>query len=92
VFDPHKARAIQLAKDAQDREDRSRFASTAKRIQDEKKSEEEGSLDPPILSIDVECIATGYGSCAKGINDGCGNSGREGEGVPSYQYNERSHR
>ena len=63
VFDPHKARAIQLAKDAQDHEDYSRFVSTAKIIRDEQKGEEKVN-DPPIFSIDVECIATGYGSCA----------------------------
>jgi len=93
VFDPHKARAIALAKEAQDKEDRSSFASTAKIIlTDEKKSEEGGGEEPSFFSIDVECIATGYGSCAKGINDGCGNEGRNIEGVPSNQYNDRSHR
>lgn len=86
VFDPYKARAIQLAKDAQDKEDRSFYASP-KRIPGEARPEE-----PPFFSIDVECVATGYGSCAKGINDGCGNEGSEAEGAPSYQYNERSHR
>lgn len=91
VFDPHKARAIQLAKEAQDHEDYSRFVSTAKIIRDEQKGEEKVN-DPPIFSIDVECIATGYGSCATGINDGCGNKGRNKEGIPSDQYNDRSHR
>ncbi len=102
AFDPYKARAIQLAKDAQDAEDRSSFASssTAKKISnevegiaaisEEKKTEE--IEDPPFFSIDVECVATGYGSCARGINDGCGNEGRNKEGVPPFQFNERSHR
>mmetsp|Transcript_24747 Transcript_24747/g.53385 ORF Transcript_24747/g.53385 Transcript_24747/m.53385 type:complete len:671 (+) Transcript_24747:351-2363(+) len=93
VFDPHKARAIQLAKEAQDQEDRSKFVCTATRIPeeaDEKKEEE--TEDAPIFSIDVECIATGYGSCANGINDGCGNAGGKDSGVPSTQYNDRSHR
>jgi hypothetical protein len=93
VFDPHKARAIQLAKEAQDKEDRSRFASTAKRITQGTDGEEEEAVEEqPFFSIDVECIATGYGSCAKGINDGCGNAGRNKEGIPADQYNDRSHR
>jgi hypothetical protein len=104
TFDPFKARAIQMAKEAQDLEDRSNYASksdakpTVKIITDEKKSEEdvvakeEVSEEPPFFSIDVECIATGYGSCARGINDGCGNEGRNAEGVPANQYNDRSHR
>jgi len=100
AFDPHKATAIKLAKDAQDNEDRSSFASPNSRIDakiikfDEKKTEElQGfASDPPFFSIDVECIATGYGSCAKGINDGCGNVGGDEEGVPAGQYNDRSHR
>lgn len=99
VFDPHKALAIKLAKEAQDKEDRSSFASPIAKvdsniIKDEKKTEDLQALviDPPFFSIDVECIATGYGSCAKGINDGCGNAGREKEGVPSGQYNDRSQR
>lgn len=104
VFDPYKARAIQMAKEAQDEEDRSSFASsttTAKNaseevegtlgISEEKKTEEEIE-DPPFFSIDVECVATGYGSCARGINDGCGNEGRNKEGVPPFQFNDRSHR
>lgn len=100
AFDPHKALAIKLAKEAQDKEDRSAFASSsvvkidAKIIKDETNTEELRSpaSDPPFFSIDVECIATGYGSCAKGINDGCGNKGRDGEGVPPGQYNDGSHR
>lgn len=109
VFDPCKARVIQLAKEAQDLEDRSKYApksnaeSTGKIIPDEKKSEEDvvvaelatgvvASEEPPFFSIDVECIATGYGSCVRGINDGCGNEGRTNEGVPTDQYNDRSHR
>lgn len=104
VFDPYKARAIQMAKEAQDAEDRSSFASpttiakqiseevegTGGAISEEKKTEE--IEDPPFFSIDVECVATGYGSCARGINDGCGNEGRNREGVPPFQYNDRSHR
>lgn len=91
VFDPLKARAIQLAKDAQDKEDRSTFASpTHPELAKEPASE--AVVEPPFFSIDVECIATGYGSCAKGINDGCGNQGKNVEGVPSNQYNELSHR
>jgi hypothetical protein len=102
VFDPYKARAIQLAKEAQDAEDRSSFASssTTKKISnevegisdvsEEKKTEE--IEDPPFFSIDVECVATGYGSCARGINDGCGNEGRNKDGVPPFQFNDRSHR
>lgn len=104
VFDPYKARAIQMAKEAQDAEDRSSFASpttiakqisgevegTGGAISEEKKTEE--IEDPPFFSIDVECVATGYGSCARGINDGCGNEGRNREGVPSFQFNDRSHR
>lgn len=90
-FDPHKAMAIKLAKEAQDHEDRSRFVSTAKRIPEEKKEgEEEETVDPPVFSIDVECIATGYGSCADGINDACGNTGHTSKDVPSTQYNDRS--
>lgn len=99
MFDPHKALAIRLAKEAQDREDRSSFASPiskvdSKIIKDENKTEDLQALvtDPPFFSIDVECVATGYGSCAKGINDGCGNAGRKKEGVPSDQYNDRSQR
>ena len=97
VFDPHKALAIKLAKEAQDQEDRSRFTSNVKIIkgeEEEKKSDDDKGdvVDPPFFSIDVECIATGYGSCANGINDGCGNKGRNKEGVPSSQYNDRSHR
>lgn len=90
VFDPHKARAIMLAKAAQDQEDRSAFC-TAFRISDDGFSKEE-IADPPFFSIDVECIATGYGSHARGINDGCGNEGRNGADVPASQYNDRSHR
>jgi hypothetical protein len=89
VFDPLKARAIQLAKDAQDKEDRSIFASPTHQ---ELAKEPVSVSDPPFFSIDVECIATGYGSCAKGINDGCGNEGKNGDGVPSNQYNDLSHR
>ena len=99
VFDPFKAQAIKLAKEAQDQEDRSRFASTAKRITaagvgEEKKADEDSNNvdEPPFFSIDVECIATGYGSCANGINDGCGNEGQNKEGVPPSQYNDRSNR
>lgn len=120
TFDPHKARAIQLAKEAQDLEDRSSYfgssitIDTGRRIGEEgtvlpilaenngKKEEEEEEvkavenkvtiIDPPFFSIDVECIATGYGSCAKGINDGCGNSGRQVDGVLPQQYNTHSHR
>lgn len=102
VFDPFKAQAIKLAKEAQDQEDRSRFVSTAKRITaagvgEEKKADEDSNNnnnvdEPPFFSIDVECIATGYGSCANGINDGCGNEGQNKEGVPSSQYNDRSNR
>ena len=94
TFDPHKARAIQLAKQAQDQEDRSRFASSVKIIpsDEDKKEEEDVVAEPPIFSIDVECIATGFGSCARGINDGCGNEGQSKEGIPANQYNERSHR
>lgn len=100
AFDPHKARAIQLAKEAQNQEDRTKYASGVKIIQDadaeageEKKSEMVVAVeDPPFFSIDVECIATGYGSCAKGINDGCGNEGRSTEGVPAGQFNGGSHR
>ena len=58
----------------------------------EEKQADENGLDPPFFSIDVECVATGYGSCANGINDGVGNAGREGEGVPPEQYNDNSHR
>ena len=90
VFDPYKARAITLAKVAQDQEDRSAFC-TAFRISDDGSSKEE-IADPPFFSIDVECIATGYGSCARGINDGCGNEGRNGADVPVGQYNDCSHR
>lgn len=90
VFDPYKARAITLAKVAQDQEDRSAFC-TAFRISDDGSSKEE-IADPPFFSIDVECIATGYGSCARGINDGCGNEGRNGADVPVGQYNDSSHR
>lgn len=89
VFDPLKARAIQLAKDAQDKEDRSIFASPTHQ---ELAKEPVSVSDPPFFSVDVECIATGYGSCAKGINDGCGNEGKNGDGVPSNQYNDLSHR
>ena len=111
AFDPHKAKAIQLTKEAQDCEDRSAFLSSAaaKRMwgeeaeaaaaesnveeEEEKKAEESrGVADPPFFSIDVECIATGYGSCARGIHDGVGNAGRRGEGVPPGQYNDNSHR
>mmetsp|Transcript_36791 Transcript_36791/g.78421 ORF Transcript_36791/g.78421 Transcript_36791/m.78421 type:complete len:713 (+) Transcript_36791:203-2341(+) len=101
AFDPHKAQAIKLAKEAQDKEDRSSFASAnkadvniLKSTSEEKKTDEsqEATVDPPCFSIDVECIATGHGSCAKGINDGCGNEGRDKEGVPSSQYNDGSHR
>jgi hypothetical protein len=103
-FDPHKAKAIQLAKEAQDHEDRTAFfASAAKMVggeavgsaensEGEEKKADENGLDPQIFSIDVECIATGYGSCARGINDGVGNAGRNGEGVPPDQYNDNSHR
>ena len=93
VFDPYKARAIQLAKEAQDKEDRTPY-STAKRIPGEEKKHEAEipADDPPFFSIDVECVATGYGSCARGINDGCGNEGQSKEGVPAEMYNERSHR
>ncbi|KAL7538298.1 hypothetical protein ACHAXR_008466 [Thalassiosira sp. AJA248-18] len=96
TFDPNKARAIQLAKEAQDQEDRSKYASSVKIIpgaeEDKKDDEEQVEEEPAFFSIDVECIATGYGSCAKGINDGCGNEGRNKEGIPSGQYNDRSHR
>lgn len=94
TFDPNKARAIQLAKEAQDQEDRSRLASTVKIIQGEEGEEkkQEAVEELSFFSIDVECIATGYGSCAKGINDGVGNEGRSKEGVPAGQYNDRSHR
>jgi len=94
VFDPLKARAIQLAKDAQDKEDRSFYASSydksiiVKASEEEKKEQVEAD-DTPFFSIDVECIATGYGSCARGINDGCGNEGKSGN-APSSQYNDRS--
>lgn len=90
VFDPLKAKAIQMAKDAQDKEDRSIFASPVH--PELQKDPTEVVAEPPFFSIDVECIATGYGSCAKGINDGCGNEGKNVEGVPSTQYNELSHR
>lgn len=101
AFDPHKASAISLTKGAQDKEDRSAFLSSSRAniIRGQKKAEEAqaaaaGNMDedPPLFSIDVECIATGYGSCAKGINDGCGNEGRNRDAVPSNQYNDRSHR
>jgi len=92
VFDPHKAMAIKAAKEAQDHEDRTKFVSTAKRIPEEDAAEEGKAEVSPLFSIDVECIATGYGSCANGINDGCGNAGSTGKDVPSSQYNERSHR
>jgi hypothetical protein len=92
VFDPLKAKAIQLAKDAQDKEDRSIFASPFASLHQEVAKEPTGVIDPPLFSIDVECIATGYGSCAKGINDGCGNEGKNREGVPTTQYNDLSHR
>lgn len=101
AFDPHKARAIVLAKEAQDNEDRSAFVSASHSPIIRGDRTAEGGLaaaaatkdeDPTFFSIDVECIATGYGSCAKGINDGCGNAGRQTEGVPVNQYNERSHR
>lgn len=96
AFDPYKAKAIALVKGAQDNEDRSKYTFPAKIITlDEKKTEEDVQVvveDPPIFSIDVECIATGYGSCAKGIHDGCGNEGRNKDDVPSDQYNDRSHR
>ena len=113
VFDPYKAKAIKLAKDAQDLEDRSKFASSTttkiilqgeeestKVSEEEKKSDvssnhsddNSSSESPPVFSIDVECIATGYGSCAKGINDGCGNKDRTNTNVQPNQYNERSHR
>ena len=91
VFDPLKARAIQLAKEAQDLEDRSNFASPIKRFALGDSNDEE-QFDPPFFSIDVECVATGYGSCAKGINDGCGNEGRNAPDIPLNQYNDRSHR
>jgi len=90
VFDPYKAKAITLAKGAQDQEDRSAIC-TAFRISDDGLVKEE-IADPPFFSIDVECIATGYGSCASGINDGCGNEGKNGADVPVGMYNERSHR
>ena len=112
TFDPYKAKAIQLAKEAQDHEDRSTYfglVAVSNNNEDEKKVEtEEGKIvvadeeevvvpnnnivDPPFFSIDVECIATGYGSCARGINDGCGNAGRHDMDVPPTQYNEYSHR
>ncbi|KAL3779364.1 hypothetical protein ACHAWO_001359 [Cyclotella atomus] len=93
VFDPLKARAIQLAKDAQDKEDRSIFASpTHPELAKDATSTVVVAAEPPFFSIDVECIATGYGSCAKGINDGCGNEGKNAEGVPPSQYNELSQR
>jgi hypothetical protein len=93
VFDPLKAKAIQLAKDAQDKEDRSTFASpTHPELAKDATSVAVVNTEPPFFSIDVECIATGYGSCAKGINDGCGNEGKNAEGVPASQYNELSHR
>lgn len=90
VFDPYKAKAITLAKGAQDQEDRSAIC-TAFRISEDGLVKEE-IADPPFFSIDVECIATGYGSCARGINDGCGNEGKNGADVPEGMYNERSHR
>ena len=90
VFDPFKARAITLAKGAQDQEDRSAVC-TAFRISEDSLVKEEIS-DPPFFSIDVECIATGHGSCARGINDGCGNEGKNGADVPVGLYNDRSHR
>lgn len=90
VFDPYKAKAITLAKGAQDQEDRSSVC-TAFRISEDGLIKEE-IADPPFFSIDVECIATGYGSCARGINDGCGNEGKNGVDVPEGMYNERSHR
>jgi len=103
AFDPYKAKAIQLAKEAQDHEDRSAyFGSVEMKTDEEKKVEVESKVveelvvlpdvDPPFFSIDVECIATGYGSCARGINDGCGNAGRRGKDVPPFQYNDYSHR
>lgn len=91
TFDPVKARAIQLAKDVQDKEDRSAFASPFSHPELEKEPTTIVT-EPPFFSIDVECIATGYGSCARGINDGCGNAGKLAEGVPSNQYNDFSHR
>ena len=91
TFDPVKAKAIQLAKDAQDKEDRSAFASPSS-THPELQKEPTSITEPPFFSIDVECIATGYGSCAKGINDGCGNLGKNVGGVPPNQYNELSHR
>eukprot|EP00577_Skeletonema_sp_RCC1716_P009261 CAMPEP_0113411046 /NCGR_PEP_ID=MMETSP0013_2-20120614/22034_1 /TAXON_ID=2843 ORGANISM="Skeletonema costatum, Strain 1716" /NCGR_SAMPLE_ID=MMETSP0013_2 /ASSEMBLY_ACC=CAM_ASM_000158 /LENGTH=700 /DNA_ID=CAMNT_0000297329 /DNA_START=354 /DNA_END=2456 /DNA_ORIENTATION=+ /assembly_acc=CAM_ASM_000158 len=90
VFDPYKAKAITLAKGAQDQEDRSAVC-TAFRISEDGLVKEE-IADPPFFSIDVECIATGYGSCANGINDGCDNEGKNGADVPEGMYNERSHR
>ena len=104
AFDPYKAKAIQLAKEAQDHEDRSAyFGSVEMKTDEEKKVEVESKVveeevavlpdvDQPFFSIDVECIATGYGSCARGINDGCGNAGRHGKDVPPFQYNDYSHR
>lgn len=91
TFDPVKARAIQVVKDAQDKEDRSAFASPFSHPELEK-APTTTVTEPPFFSIDVECIATGYGSCARGINDGCGNAGKNAEGVPSNQYNDFSHR
>jgi len=58
--------------------------------EEEEKKAEEGRavvVDPPFFSIDVECIATGYGSWAWGINDGRGHAGRDGECLPADQYN-----
>ena len=90
VFDPFKAKAITLAKGAQDQEDRSNIC-TAFRISEDGLTKEE-IADPPFFSIDVECIATGYGSCARGINDGCGNESENGADVPTGMYNDMSHR
>lgn len=103
AFDPYKAKAIQLAKEAQDHEDRSTYFGSVEMNTDVEEKvdveikvvEEEvvvPNVDPPFFSIDVECIATGYGSCARGINDGCGNAGRHGKDVPPIQYNDYSHR
>ena len=100
AFDPYKARAKLLAKGAQDEEDRSAYAfvSRTKVVRGEEKIETQAAAavnkdeESPFISIDVECIATGYGTCAKGINDGCGNEGRKRDDIPSNQYNDRSHR
>jgi len=86
-----------MSKAAQDKEDRSNYASPPPSTvittpSSEEQAPQEGSSEPPFFSIDVECIATGYGHCAKGVNDGCGNEGQSGPDVPPAQYSDRSHR